>query len=185
METLNPQNFIKVGKVQSTQGLKGEVFVLVFSGEFPWKNKIKNIYLGPKDGDGPLQAFAVERLRPHNKQKHVGLAIKIKDKNRIEDVQPLIGRPFFIPGDLLTSESGEAIYLREIQGFQVVDKSRGQVGVVKDFLDNGAQDLIVVSHSSGEDFEVPLVEPLLESIDFQKKIIFMDIPQGLVAGEDL
>jgi len=185
ISTQQPEAYIKVGKVHSTQGLKGEVFLMIFSGEFDWQDRMGLVHLGEKGSEEPADVYSVERKRDHQKQKHRGLAVKLQGVDVIETAETLVGRPFFIPESFLSSEDGESIYLREIEGFQVVDETRGDVGTVVDFMDNGAQDLIVVKHASGERFEVPLVEPILQRIDFQKKFVLMDIPQGLVAGEDL
>lgn len=177
--------FIKVGKIHSTQGLKGEVFVQVFSGELSWLKELKVLRLSESEEQEPHLEKPILSARPHKKKGLKGFAAKIKDCGRIEDVQGLVGHLFYLPEDLLTSAPGENIFLREILGFSVEDQSRGLVGQVVGFSDNGAQDLVIIENAEARSFEVPLVKPLLVSIDFETLRVFMDIPWGLLPTEEI
>lgn len=172
----NKQTFLKVGKIKEAHGLKGEVFVLVFSKDTTWSDELKKVCLRSSDDESQKEEkfFQVERVKAHKQ----GLIIKFKtvdDRNKSEN---LIGWTFLIPEESLTSQSGETIYLKEVLNFEVFLKDQF-VGYVKSFGSNGIQDLLVISQDDHV-FEVPFVSDFILNIDFQAQKIFMDFPEGLM-----
>ncbi|MCB0378150.1 MAG: 16S rRNA processing protein RimM [Bdellovibrionales bacterium] len=176
-------SFVHIGKIHSAQGLKGEIYVSIFSGEAAWSDEWVTLFIS--DSESPDTEIPIESKKLHMKQKRYGFRVKLKGVNDRNQSEALVGKNVFIPEDFLTSDNDEEIYLREVLGFVVEDSERGRVGEVIGFLDNGVQDLLVVKTDKGESFEVPFVEPILVEIDKDKEVIEMDIPYGLVPGEEL
>lgn len=176
-------NFVTVGKIHSTQGLKGDVFVSLFSGEAEWQEQMDTLYLSSQDNAQPELEFAIDKIRSHQKAHRKGLVLKLENVDDCNAAEELVGHFVMVPENFLVSDEGESIYLREILGFKVVDGERGEVGTVSDFADNGAQDILVISKNNRVVGEVPLVEPILQKIDFAAKTIFMVIPPGLLQGD--
>jgi len=178
-------DFVKVGRVHSTQGLKGEIFIQIFSGETCWLSDLESLYLSEETSNHPEKELKIKKRRLHKKKGLSGFVVQVEGGLKIEDVEPLVGQTLYLPESFLVSAPGENIFLREIQGFKILDASRGFVGTVRGFSDNGAQDLVLIKAQDQQDFEVPLVEPILISIDFELEQIKMDIPLGLVPGDEL
>ncbi len=176
--------FVKIGKIHSAQGIKGKLFVLIFAGEAHWADQWEILFSSDREGEHPDRETPIESFKPHSKQKKWGFMVDIKGVTDRTEAEKWVGREVFVPESFLTSEEGEEIYLREVLGFEVIDQTRGSVGEVIGFAGNDFQDLLIIKGEEGE-FEVPFVEPLLIEIDKNKKQIAMDIPQGLVAGEEL
>ena len=95
-----------------------------------------------------------------------------------------MGHFVYVPENFLVSKEGEEIFLREVLGFEVMDKQRGEVGKVVGFSGNAMQDILIIKNELGT-YEVPFVSPIHLETDKKNKTLFMDIPQGLVAGESL
>jgi len=167
-----------VGKVKGAHGLRGELYLLVFSGETSWFSQLTCLHLFCAENRKWVE-LPLESIRPHKK----GMIAKIEilaDRNEAELYK---GSEFFIPKDFLVSKPGEDIYLAEIENFNVFQKGRGFIGKVTAFSSNGVQELIVVTNSKGE-FEVPLVDPLIVEIRWNQNEIEMDLPDGLVEWDD-
>ncbi len=176
--------FVLIGKVHSPQGIRGELFVSIFSGEAAWYEQWDTLYLSTDSEESPTLEMKIKRSREHQKQGRWGFAVtteEVKDRSRAEDMK---GYKVYIPESFLISEEGEELYLREVLGFRVVDKTRGDVGEVIGFSGNSMQDILVIEGEQGH-FEVPFVEPILIETDKDKRLLQMDIPLGLVAGETL
>ena len=157
----------------------------IFSGETSWQDQLIELHLSLPDEPQPTFAIKVEKKRNHRKGGLKGLVLGLEGVENRDQSEALVGRLVYIPESFLVSKEGEEIYLREVLGFKVVDESRGEIGKVVGFSDNGAQDLLVVEDGEGNSFEVPFCEPILQKIYFCKQEIFMSIPQGLVFGEEL
>ncbi len=180
-ETKNQaEDFVRVGKVKDAHGIKGEIFIALFAGEAAWLGKLSEIRLIKEDQpEVAAKTFTVKSVRLH-KNGLIAKTNEIKDRNEAESLQ---GWLMEVPGEFLVSEKGETIYLKEIQGFRVFTKQKGEVGTVENFATNNAQDLLVIQTNWGE-FEIPFVEAFVERIEFESKEIHLDLPEGLLGELD-
>lgn len=168
-----------VGKVKDAHGLRGEIYVLVFSGEVSWAKKLKSFELrSPKTGESVT--YEVEKMKPFKQ----GLILKAPVLANRNDAEAIKGFEFYIPADILVSKPGETIFLGEILNFTVKNVAQESLGTIKGFSSNGAQDLLVVT-TSKKDIEIPFVEAFIKKIDFKHKTVVMDLPEGLLDIESL
>jgi len=168
-----------VGKVREAHGLKGDLYILIFSGDISWAKRMKTFGLKGKDSE-EIQSFNVERSKPFKK----GLIVKaaeIKDRTAAEGVQHM---EFYIDDELLVSKPGETIYLSEIKNFKLKNPEQTVLGEIIGFSSNGAQDLLIVE-AAGRKVEVPFVDAFIKKIDFKHQAVVMDLPEGLFDIENL
>ncbi|MFZ4402852.1 MAG: ribosome maturation factor RimM [Pseudobdellovibrionaceae bacterium] len=193
MSSSQSSEFKIVGKVKEPHGLKGDLYILVFSHQADWFKKIDAVKIGDKD-------YKVTSSKTFKQ----GLIIQIQGLNDRTSADAFKGLSFAIPANLLISKPGETIYLSEILHF-VLKNQQGQIlGVIENFSSNGPQDLLVVNPSLLSDgpetglaqlkndknqsnktsnsliFEVPFVSDWIIAIDFEQKFVQMDLPEGLV-----
>lgn len=162
-----------VGKVREAHGLKGDLYVVVFSGDISWVKKMKSFGLKAKDSD-EIQTLTVEKTRPFKK----GIIVKATEINDRTDAEGFEHMEFFIEESLLVSKPGETIYLSEIKNFKLKDLEQTVLGEIVDFSSNGVQDLLVVE-AQGKKVEVPFVDAFIKKIDFKHQAVVMDLPEGL------
>lgn len=170
-----------VGKVKEAHGLRGELYILIFSGDISWLKKLQDFELRSKGGEaGTGKVYPVEKVKPFKK----GFILKTPEVGDRTQAETLVGQDFLIPAELLISKPGETIYLKEILDFMVKTLAQEDVGPIKGFSSNGAQDLLVVETSKGP-VEIPFVEAFIKKIDFKHKTVVMDLPEGLLDLESL
>ena len=182
---MSPTGFVQLGKIQSTPGVRGDVCVFILAGEAHWAEAWDSLHYNEENSNQPAFEKKILRKKPHKKQKKWGYVLSLEGVDTMEKAQALVGQWVFVPEAFLVSGEDEEIYLREVLGFQVKDETRGLVGTIKGFSGNDFQDLLVIKDQDGNEFEVPFVEPLLVEINKEDKTVLMDIPIGLVPGEDL
>lgn len=179
--TLSLEKFVRVGKIKDAHGIRGELFVVLFSGEADWLDDLESLRLVNENGDADAKTFAVKSARFH-KNGFIVKSPDIKDRNMAETLK---GRLLEVPEAFLISAPGETLFLREVLGFTVVTDAQGEVGPIEAFSSNVAQDLLVVkSKSNNEKYEIPFVKDFVKSIDYDSKKIHMELPYGLL-GEEL
>ena len=175
------EKFVRVGKIKDAHGIRGELFVVLFSGEAEWLDDLETLRLVNDNGDADPKNFAVKSARFH-KNGFIVKSPDIKDRNMAETLK---GRLLEIPESFLVSEPGETLFLREVLGFTVVTEANGEVGKIEAFSSNVAQDLLVVkSKTKNETYEIPFVKAFVKNIDYDAKKIEMELPYGLL-GEEL
>lgn len=168
-----------VGKVKDAHGLRGELYVLVFSGDISWLKKMQNFELRSAR-TGESVAHTVEKVKPF-KQGFIIKSPILNDRNAAEAVK---GHEFYITSEIFVSKPGETIYLNEILNFTVKNPEQETIGSIKAFSSNGAQDLLVVETPKGP-VEIPFVEAFIKKIDFKHNTVVMDLPEGILDIESL
>jgi 16S rRNA processing protein RimM len=169
-----------VGKIKDAHGLRGELYVLVFSGEVSWLKKLTTLELRPKGASEGIR-YSVEKVKPFKQ----GLILKVPEITDRTQAEAVKGQDFYIPSDLMISKPGETIFLNEILGFAVKNIAYETIGEVTGFSSNGAQDLLIVETTGKKNVEIPFVEAFIKKIDFKHKTIVMDLPEGLLDLENL
>jgi 16S rRNA processing protein RimM len=76
---------------------------------------------------------------------------------------------------------GDQFYFHEVIGYTVSDRSYGEVGKLIAINDSAAQELLVITHESGKEVLIPLVDELFLGVDREQKVLTIDAPEGLIA----
>jgi 16S rRNA processing protein RimM len=160
--------WVEVGKIKDAHSLKGELFVLIFSKDISWAEKLREVQLDS-------QVFEIERWKPYKQ----GLLLKLKGIENRTQAENLKGKIFSLPEELLESQTGDTIYLSEIQDFEIVNHKGERLGKIIGFSTNIAQDLLVVEKTTGGVAEIPFVEDFISDLDFDSKKLEMDLPEGI------
>ncbi len=164
-----------VGKIKDAHGIKGEVFVYLFSEESPWLDQLSELNLGDsKENPRGDAIHSIEKMSAHKD----GYIVRLKSITTRNQSELLKGKFIFIPEEWLVSNKGEEAYLLEFLNMSVFNKGE-RIGQVIEFDTNGTQDLLVVETEKGEVL-IPLVQAFVESIDFEAKILKLNLPEGLV-----
>ena len=64
-------------------------------------------------------------------------------------------------------------------GFSVVDKVAGNLGTIEEIDDKTINTLFLVKNDD-EDLIIPATEDFVEKIDAKKRILYLNLPEGLV-----
>lgn len=176
--------FRKIGKITGVHGLRGEVFIHVFSKDISWIDGLKEVILEDIKSV-QRKSYKVTSHRPH-KEGFLAQLQDVKDRN---DAELIRGQLVYVDGSLFVTDRGdESFYLSEIENFKVYDGEKFIGGIIG-FSSNSAQDLIVVEIIAEKDevlrlrVEIPLVEDFLEFIDFEKGEVHMLLPPGLIESQ--
>lgn len=194
MTRINRQENIKLARVKRAYGIKGELFILPFTPKAKWIYNLSEITL-IKEVKKPCLAgshktslliidnqrqfdirltFIVEKCRSYKD----GYVLKLQNCNDRTKAEEWHGAFVSVPLSAFTSKTGESIYLIELKDFVVVNAGES-IGPIVSFSSNGCQDLIQVK-KKGCIYDIPFVKDFLISIDWQKKQIYMDLPDGLL-----
>lgn len=169
-----------VGKVREAHGLKGDLYVVIFSGDISWAKRMKTFKLKLKaEEDDTAADFTVERVKPF-KKGFIVKAAEVADRTAAEKLEHF---ELFIADDLLVSKPGETIYLSEILNFMVKNPEQENIGEIVAFSSNGAQDLLIVQ-AGAKKIEIPFVDAFIKKIDFKHRNVVMDLPPGLLDIEN-
>jgi 16S rRNA processing protein RimM len=181
MEMPSKITWRKVGKVKEAHGLRGDLYLLIFSKEAAWIDDLDFFLLSPSDDPSQGSEFEVQKAKLY-KDGLIVKSIEVPDRTAAEKLK---GQMLFVPEDLFQSEDDEVPYLLEIEGFTVSDFENQDIGVIVGFSSNNVQDLLVVKKTNGKKSEIPFVNDFVMKLDHQARRLQMNLPEGLLDFETL
>lgn len=162
-----------VGKVVKKYSFKGELLIKLDTDEPELFLEMESVFV---ELHKTLIPFFIESSSLH---KSTLLRVQFEDVYDEGAADALIGKELYLPLTFLPPLKGNKFYYHEIIGFRVVDKTFGQVGTITHVNDHTAQHLFVVDRA-GTEILIPINDAFISSLDKDQKIIYMDVPEGLI-----
>ena len=135
------KQFLEIGKIVATQGIRGEVRVQYYCDSAEVICDFDTLYL-----DKGKTEMHVTRAYPH---KNI-VVMKLDGIDTIEQAQPIIGKLLYM--DREDAELEEGLYfIQDIIGLMVKDVDTGvEYGRITDVYQNGASDVYSIRKDGGE-----------------------------------
>lgn len=172
-------DYLNVGKIVNTQGLKGEVRV-VSQTDFPGlrykKGELLTLF---QEGKESIQLI----IKSHRKHKNFDI-LSFEGHLSINDVEKYREGILKIAQEQLTDLEENEYYYHEIIGLTVIDILGKEIGKIREILSPGANDVWVVQRTKKKDVLLPYIESVVKKIDQEKGLVLVDIPEGLIDDED-
>lgn len=173
-------DYLNVGTIVNTQGLKGEVRVISMT-DFPdlryKKGNILRLFL--PDGKGTVDLT----IQAHRKHKNFDI-LRFEGYPSINDVEKFRDGVLKIAKDELNELEEDEFYYHEIIGLEVIDENGDNLGTVTEILTPGANDVWVVKKKGRKDIYLPYIESVVKRVDLNEGKVFVEIPEGLIDDEN-
>ena len=126
--------------------------------------------------NGILVPFFIEEYR--FKSNSTGL-VKLNGVNSDDQAREYSGLTVFVSKDYLEKVEDTDIELDYFVGFQLVDKTKGSLGIVTE-VDQTTENALFVIPTADDELLIPVGETYIDNIDHLKKIIYLNLPEGLL-----
>jgi len=164
-------DFLLVGILRHPHGLKGEMLVSVMT-DFPERIQPGVTLLMGTDH----KPVTVAGVRQHNK----GSLILFEEFQQREDLAGLQNQGLFVRVEDLPALPEGEYYQHQLLGLQVVSDEGRELGRLVEFIETGANDVLVVRPSEGKDILLPDIDEVVLEIDLEGKQITVHLLDGLV-----
>lgn len=172
------ENFTKVGHVSDGHGLRGDLYILIRSGDISWIDDLDELVLTSSTNMFEIKTFKIKKIKPFKK----GFIAQVEGVTDRTQADLLKKYDVWADSEFFISEDGEQPYLSELLNFTIEDKQLGKIGAIQNFSSNGMQDLFVIDKQvNGQNIEIPFVEEFVLDINYDAKKILMDLPEGLIS----
>lgn len=171
--------YLNVGKIVNTQGIKGEVRV-ISSTDFVAERfkKGQELYLF-QGKNAPIKLT----VNSHRKHKNFQI-VSFENHPNINDVEKYRDGILRIPSDGLRDLAENEFYYHEIIGLTVFDETGTELGKIKEILSPGANDVWVVQRPVKKDALIPYIESVVKTVNVAEGRVDVEIPEGLIDDEN-
>ena len=168
-----PSNLIGMGYVANSFGLQGWVKIKVDTECSDSLDSYKQIYLQLKDGT--ILSKKVEDSFARESIFHA----KLNAINDRDAALALRGATVLVPRDEFPVLDSDEFYWVDLIGLKVVNLQGEELGMVKDLMQTGASDVLVVQAAkdqavSAEQRLIPFISQFIIAVDMAKKQISVD-----------
>jgi len=163
----------KIGKFKKPHGIKGEIS---FSFDNDIFDRVDCPYL-VCSMDGILVPFFIEEYRFTTNETAL---VKLEDINSDIEAKQFTGLDVFFPRKYLEEDTDAPLTLDYFIGFSVIDNQLGNIGTITDIDESTINTLFLLSDSEENEIIIPATDDFITEIDEEKKILFMDLPEGLI-----
>ena len=172
MSPVSPENLLLVGKVMRPHGLGGLLRIYSYAQAVETFLKADSIFL--KLDPEEFREHSVVSLKTH-RNAHL---LKLEGLDSLEDAEMCRGAEILIRKDSLDPKDEEEYFWFELMGLEVYLENGRYMGVLKDILNTGSNDIYIVRKGKKE-ILIPALYDVIKKIDLESsKMIVVDM-EGL------
>jgi len=169
-QTMLKESCFKIGFIQRTHGLKGEVTSII-EGNLP-EVELTTVFIEENNRLIPyfIKSFSLQGTKA---------LIRFEDVDQLEHAKKLVGKAVYLPKTLRPRLGRGKFYDDEIIGFIVTDAELGNLGPVLEIVEAGPNKLIAVDHA-GKEILIPVNGPFIKSVNKSKQSVMVELPDGFL-----
>lgn len=169
-------DIFRVGVITGTHGIKGDVRVFPTTEDPKRFLKLKDVLLGDDESQKALVKLTVKGVRFF---KNI-VILSFNEYNNINDVAGFKGMGLYVTReDAIPLEEGE-YYVKDMIGLKVVTEEGETLGVLKDVMETGANDVYVIAMEGRKDLLVPMIPQCSRGVNLKEGTITLHLLPGLL-----
>lgn len=169
---MNPDTVI-IGKIVGVHGIKGYVKVHCEAESFSAFSPGHTVIV--RDSKGASRVMEIVDARPQGR-KQLLLLKGISDRNLAET---LPGSDLLVEKSSLPDLEPDTYYWSDIAGMSVISVDGRHIGTVTSLIETGSNDVYVIQTPDTGEILIPAIASVVLEIDLSRKIMRVDIPEGL------
>lgn len=165
---------IKIGKIVNAVALRGEVKVYHYS---DYKERFEELEEILVERKGKYTAYEIENVRY---QKNTAI-LKLKGVDDRNAAEALKESDIYITEDDLRELPEDTFYVKDLIGCRVLNEENGvEIGVIKDVLQNSAQDIYQITLKNGKEALIPVVGEFVREVSIKEKYVKIHLIPGFI-----
>lgn len=166
------KDYLRVGVISSTHGLKGEVKVFSTTDNIERFQSLKKCILDTGKEYLELEVEGVKFFKQF-------AILKFKGFDKIEQIEKYRGKDLLVTReDAVELKEGE-FFITDLIGCKVIKEDGAKIGELTDVLKTGANDVFEVKTLEGKQLLLPYIDECIKSIDLEKEEITVYLMPGL------
>jgi len=166
-------NYLRVGVITTTHGLRGEVKVFSTTDDVKRFNDLKEIIL---DTGKELLTLEIEGVK-FFKQFAI---LKFKGIDNINDIEKYKGKDLLVTRENAVKLEKDEYFIYDIIDSEVFTDEGAKLGILTEILTTGANDVYVVTTAEKKEILLPSIKECILDIDATNKKITVHIMKGLL-----
>lgn len=166
------EQFLQVGVISSTHGIRGEVKVFPTTDDPARFKKLKKVLLDTGREQLELELESVKFFKQF-------VIVKFKGIDNINDIEMYKGKSLFVPREDAVELKEDEYYIGDLIGMEVFTEE-GRFGVLKDVMETGANEVYVIDSDEHGEVLIPAIRQCILDVDIEGKRMKIRLMEGLI-----
>lgn len=167
------EDLLRVGIITSTHGIRGEVKVFPTTDDPMRFKKLKECIIIGKRNNVNVTVSSAKFFKQY-------VILKFKEFDNINDIEMYTKCDLCVTrANAVKCEPGE-YFICDLIGSRIITDEGATLGILKDVLETGANNVYQVESPSGEEFLIPVIDQCILNHDMENKVITVHILPGLL-----
>ena len=166
------EQFLQVGVISSTHGIRGEVKVFPTTDDPMRFKKLKKVLLDTGRERLELEVQSVRFFKQF-------AIVKFKGIDNINDIEKYKGKGIFVPREDAVPLDEDEYYIADLIGREVFTED-GHFGVVKDVMETGANEVYIVESDEHGEVLIPAIRQCVLDVNVEEKKMKIRLMDGLI-----
>lgn len=167
------QEFLEIGQIVNTFGIKGFVKVNPFTDNINRFDELKKVYIKNKSQKYELE---IEEVKYHKNM----VLIKFKGIDKVEDAESLRNSYILVNRKDEKDLDEGTYYIVDLLGLDVYTDEDELLGKLEDIYNTGSNDIYVVKNELGKQILLPAIKDVIKEINIENRKIIVHIINGLL-----
>ena len=167
------EDFFQIGVISSTHGIKGEVKVFPTTDEVNRFKRLKEVYLDTGKERLILHPESVKFFKQF-------VILKFKEFNDINEIEQYRNKSLLVDREHAVKLKKDEYFIADLMGLKVMTDEGEQLGILKDVLQTGANDVYIVETSEGKEVLLPAIKECVLKVDVDAGEVLVHIMPGLL-----
>ena len=167
------EDFLKVGVITTTHGVRGEVKVYPTTDEPERFLELDHVLL---DTGKEFRDLEIKNVRFFKNL----VILKFKGIDNINDIEKYKGHDLWIPREEGQELDEDEYYIADLLGLHVILDDGTEFGTLKNVMETGANDVYIIDTNAHGEVLVPAIKECIQDIDLEKNTMTIHLMKGLI-----
>ncbi|MDE6929503.1 MAG: ribosome maturation factor RimM [Lachnospiraceae bacterium] len=167
------EEMLRVGVISSTHGVRGEVKVYPTTDDPERFLDLAQVTLDTGREQITLEIQNVKFFKNM-------VILKFKGYDNINDIEKYKGKDLLIHRDQAVELKEDEYFVTDLMGLKVVAEEGTVLGILKEVIPTGANDVYVVQPENGKELLLPAIKDCILNVDLEKGIMTIHLMDGLL-----
>lgn len=166
------EQFLQVGVISSTHGIRGEVKVFPTTDDAARFKKLKKVLLDTGKERLELEVQSVKFFKQF-------VIVKFRGIDNINDIEMYKGKSLLVPREDAVRLEKDEYYIADLLGMDVFTED-GHFGVLKDVMETGANEVYIIGSDAHGEVLVPAIRQCILDVDVEERKMMIRLMDGLI-----
>ena len=167
------EDLLQVGIITSTHGVRGEVKVYPTTDDPRRFRRLKEVVLDTGREKLNLEIEGVKFFKQF-------VILKFKGLDNINDIEKYCQKSLYVTRKNAVRLQRDEYFIADLIGLKVQDEDGTELGMVKDVIETGANDVYEVEMADGRSLLLPAIKQCILNVDVENGMMQVHVLEGLL-----